>query len=120
MRSLVISLILFIIVLSTVILNAVFIQRTAEAISDIAVALPYSSNIAADAQRLSDLWRHRRSLVSLSVKAKDTERMDSLVLSLESAVEQNRFSDIKLLCKRIITFCDDIRLYESVSFHSLF
>ena len=117
MRSLAISLILFILVLSTIILNAVFINKTAADISRIADDIPHSSEGTALCEQLSALWSKRRGILSLSVKSKSLEDMDGLLISLKASASP---SETERLCLLISDLCKKISLYETLSFHSIF
>ena len=117
MRSLAISLTLFITVLSAIVLNAVFVTKTAEDMSDIANDIPYSSESTALRRQLAEIWNKRRSTLSLTVKSKSIEDMDDLLISLGAS---NSHSETERICLLISELCKNISLYETISFHGIF
>lgn len=122
MRSLIVAIILFIIIVSAVVVNSIYVCRLLGNIERISAEISSTVGKSA-ASAISDLestWSSNRTIISLSVESGRIERMDELIISLKSALSAQSEHEVLRLCRLISELCREILVHQRLSFHGLF
>lgn len=117
MKSFLFSLILFIILISIVIANSIYVHKVCESISEQLSVL--SIDNPQSAEDLCTLWRSHRDLLSLSVHESKLERMDDLTENIKSAVAQGDGAEFKKALVLICELLDELAENEEISLQGI-
>lgn len=119
MKELVISIILFITVITLVVFNAFYVTSTAETLKSLAKQATENASVET-LSALVNYWNIRRNHISLSAGLREVDSVTENLVSLKVALEDGDFDRINqsyaLLCNAI----DDITRYERLSFVAIF
>lgn len=102
MKAFIFSVILFLIILSIVIINSLYIHDFCKEIRDVSDAAHI--DIKERASLLCDKWNSCRSILTFSIHEEDIEKMDEFTQGLKSAAESDDRAEIEkylFLIKRL-------------------
>ena len=120
MKSFITSILLFIIIISALIINAIYVCSTCNELQKLSEEIPFSSSKELAISKIKELWNHNCDLFNISIRTGETERMTDLIESLDVAIsEQNEF-EIKKYCNLIYALAKSISENEKISLHSIY
>ena len=119
MRSSIIALLLFLIIMITVIGNAIYVSTLCQDISDVAQKLPDSEQKEICVTELKNLWNKHRLWLDLSIKLNEIERMSDLIESLDAAYKADNQAEISKYCILISELAQEFAEHEKLSFRSI-
>ena len=120
MKSFIITIILFSVILSFVILNSIYITKVCNKISDLCNSI---SNIPDHPKALTEMfesWKKSKPVLEFSVRISELERMSDLIESLQSSVKSQNEVEIQKYCILISDHAKYIAQHERISFSSIF
>lgn len=120
MKSLVVSLLLFVTIVVAVILNAFYVHTLTEYMKEQASSACQSENAEAELEALIEYWNRHRVIVGLSASFDKIDSITEQLLSMRSAIKSDNRS---ILLQSYELFCnalDDVDRYEKLSADTLF
>lgn len=121
MKSFVAVCIIFAIMLACVILNCLYINRTADTLTDMVASLPRAdSDDCRDAvEQLDSYWRERHDTVALSVSFVELNRISDVLSTLKSYAASGATSDFECARGLLLNAIRELRRLESFELGSL-
>jgi len=119
MRSFIISLILFIVVILCIILNAAYVTKSCKQLDHLSQEISAGNNRNANIQEISEYWKNNRSMLGLSIRMNEIERMNDLIESLRASYSAQNESEIQKSCALISELALDLSRYERISVKSI-
>lgn len=114
MKVFVLSLVLFLAVISAVVANAVYVDAATEEL--IAAARKVlDSGTEKSAEELRALWEGHKPLLCLSASLKDIDSATEYVLRIESAAKQSNAALLEQNCILFFNALCDISRYEQIT-----
>lgn len=120
MKSFIVALLLFLLMVGLVILNSFYVNQTLEKISELSDEISNSEQCHSALNELIEYWFDSRALLGFSIKETKLERMTELIESLKSACQAKDTGEIKRICALIRELCKETRDYEKISIQSIF
>ncbi len=120
MRAFIAALLLFVLILSGIVVNSIYVCNVADSIIKYTRITEASKNSSADFEILENYWKKHQGILRLTVAEAKIERMNELMASLYSAINTKNLPEITRVCTVIYELCDDISIYERISFHGIF
>lgn len=126
MRSFLISLILFALVLGGIFLNSRYLSRLSEEMYDTLEAIPAFSEEASDeirvagTERLARLWEKHRKTVSFTVLTHTVEGIDDRLGALQAALRYRDAVEFDTAREHLLRIIGDLVCYETVRLGSIF
>lgn len=120
MRSFIISLILFVLLISTIFGNAVYVKNVSDHIVSDTEALlknDYPPNLIQD---LEKYWEKHRSFVGLSVGHQELDRISESIISLKASCESKNTSDARRYLLILQDAAKEMGGHEELSLENLF
>ena len=120
MRAFVIALLLFSVLISAIVTNAIYINSVCNDISELAQELSHEPNREPLLSELKELWSKHLPIFNLSIRASELERMNDLVGSLEASCQAQNEEEFQKYCNLISELATEISHYEKLSLRSVF
>ena len=120
MRSFIISLILFVLLIATVFGNAFYVKTVSSRIVSDTEALEKSCYLPQAIQELEKYWEKHRGFVGLSVGHEELDRISENIISLKAACESKNKSDAKRYLLILQDLAKEMGRHEELSFENLF
>ena len=120
MKSFIVALILFCIILACIICNGIYIKSTCNEISELCQLLWQSSDRESTSLKIKALWQKCKTQLELSIRTNEIERMTDLIESLHSSVIIKNETEIQKYCTLISEHAEDMARHESISLLSIF
>ena len=121
MKTFVVSLILFVLMIFAIVWNFLYINRTADKLLELSEALPKTSAGALkQAEALSAFWRERMDVVGFSVGYTVLDRISEQTVSLVAAAKYESDFDYRLAKALLDDAIGDMRRLERFSFGNIF
>lgn len=120
MRAFIAALLLFILVLGGIVANSIYVLNATEGIIKHTQATEAAENKSAALSSLKNYWEKHQGILRLTVAEAKIEHMNELLASLASAIDTENSPEITRACTVIYELCEDISLYERISFHGIF
>ena len=95
MRSLIIIIVAFFIMICLITLNYLHLNKIAEKMTDLTTSLDISDNkkCAESIDAIEEIWQKSEAIFSLSVSFRETDRLGETILSLKSAFESQNLAE---------------------------
>ncbi len=119
MRSFIISILLFIILTASIIINAVYISSGCKELCLYADSIRASQSPLV-IKAIKEYWEDHRYFFGFTVSENKIERMDELIISLSAASDEKNYYEVLRICELIKGLCDDISIYETLSIQAIF
>ena len=119
MKAFLASILLFFVLLSLIIGNAVYVHRVSAHIRDVLERMD-ESNAEESLSALEAYWQRHRKYVALSVSYRELDHLCELLLSLRATLESENREDFTLYRKIAIDAADELSRLERFSIENLF
>lgn len=119
MKAFLASTLLFFVLLSLIIGNAVYVHRVSAHIRDELESMN-PSNREETLAALEAYWQRHRKYVALSVSYRELDHLSELLLSLRACLDANDQEDFELYRKIAIDAADELSRLERFSIENLF
>lgn len=119
MRSFIITVILFCIVLSAIILNAQYISRTTATIIEYTNENEFKKAPEDALLRLESFWEQNKILLEFSIGYRETDRMSELILDLRECIETQNSAEARRVRTLISDCASDIARLERLCIENL-
>ena len=116
MKSLKISLVLFVILVICIIINSFYIHRSADRLSEAARTVSDKESI----QELEDFWRANKQYIGLSISEAQLDHISRLIISVKCNYECQNSADLQNDIALLIDAAEEIKRYERFSIGNLF
>lgn len=120
MKSFVVAILLFSVLIICITINSLYILDNCKVISHYSDSIKNSENDYTALNKLKLHWDNHRTFFGLTVSKAKTERMDELIISLFAAVDQKNSCEIGRICDLLKALAEDISAYERISFSGIF
>ena len=120
MRSFIIALILFSILLICIIFNSIYVTKTCDTISELCLSVQRNEDRQSSLSKILDIWKKSKPILEFSIRISETERMSDLIESLNSSVSSQNEAEIQKYCILISDHAKDIAQYERISLSGIF
>lgn len=118
MRSLIITLILFLSMCGVIVMNNLYIHRSADYIVSL-VEEEFEKSPEEVIKELDRFWQKNHAIVGLSVGYKELDKMSDLILDLKIYFELGIDSEVKRVRILIVETADEISRLEKISIENL-
>ena len=119
MKALPISIILFLLLIFTIITNAIFINKTADEINDLASSVPFSENKKDTINKINTVWEERRPFLAFSITTDILDNITSTIICLNEAYNSSNESEIKKYSALLSDQTHTIRRAEAITIESI-
>ena len=120
MRSFLLAILLFALMLTGITLNTIFLHRLCTDMLNALAALPELSDGQIDAaNRIAARWAEARSVVSLSVSDNTVNRIDDGIAALCTQAATGTDADYTLARERLRLLIEELRDYEMPTWENL-
>lgn len=127
MKSLLVSLLLFLLMLGGIFCNSRYLSHVADTLSSCIEDIPTyaESNASNDldreenVKRLAALWEKNRDIISLSVTVRVTEGFEDALGTLQAALEYEEPSHFDAAREHLLRIVEDLRRYDRPGFGSI-
>ena len=119
MRSLIITLILFISIISAIALNSHFVRKSADTIIFYTSVEEFQKAPEDATAHLESFWSKNKLLLEFSVGYRDIDKMSELILELREAIDSSRMLEAERLCALISNCASNIARLEHLSIENL-
>lgn len=117
MKSLIFSAVLFIILITVIVINSLYIHSVCNQASEILNSIsPYDER---GTEKLSSLWQKHRIVFGISIHNSQIDRMNELIEKLKSAVANGDGASVYEYKALISELLDDLRKNEEISLQSI-
>ena len=120
MKALAIALILFLLIITIVVLNAIFVERTIIQAQELSITILKNDKASLAVDKLWDFWQDRSRLLSLSVSKREIDAATENLLLFKTAYSEGNTYLSKQYCNMFCKLLEDILRYEKISISSLF
>ncbi len=119
MKSVVLSLLLFLLILGAIVANSFYVSHFCDDILEIAQKLEYSEQKETLISEMKVVWNKNRDWLDFSIKLNEIERMNDLIESLESAYKANNQAEFSKYCALITELAQEFAEHEKLSLRSI-
>lgn len=119
MRSFLITLILFFVVISAITLNSHYISNLTDTIIEYTSDEEFKKAPEDALRRLESLWEKNKILVEFSIGYRECDRMSELILDLRECIETENSAEERRVRTLISDCASDISRLEKFSFENL-
>lgn len=120
MKSFIFSLILFALIIAAVIINSLFVNGFCQRLAELSEEIVASKDGRLERiDEMKSLLKARHTLLDLSIKAVEIEKINSLIEALYACYYSNNEPELRKTCALMIELTGEISRYESVSVKSL-
>ena len=120
MKSFVVAILLFTILVIFIAINSLYILDSCNAIAQYSDSIKNSDYYYTALNSLKLHWDKRRTFFGLTVPEAKIERMDELIISLFAATDQKNSHEVDRICDLLRALAEDISTYERISFSGIF
>lgn len=118
MRSLIITLILFLSMCGLIVMNNLYINQCADCIVSL-VEEEFERAPEKAIEKLDSFWQKNHAIVGLSVGYKELDKMSDLILDFKTYFELGIDSEVKRVRILIVETADEISRLEKISIENL-
>lgn len=115
MKALIISLILTFILITAVILNAIYISRVTEKMKSLVTEINQGGSVDKAFEELDGIWSKHKKFFTISVGFEEIDHITEYITRLGCAIENGNAADIRRNCALLQNFFDDVTRHERVS-----
>ena len=119
MKSFIIAVLLFGLIVGYIAFNSVLVNKTLDQISNIANQISRGEDTESNIKRMYDIWRTSKDKLSVSIAEEKLERMSELIFSIYYTADDANQGERQRLCELIISLCDDISKHERISAYGI-
>ena len=116
MKALHISLILFAILAICIVVNVIFIHRTADRLLELSSDVPTESSLA----ELEKFWESRKEFVGLSISEVHVDNVSRLIIAVRHAYESKNEFELRKNLALLSDAAEGIKRYERLSLENIF
>ncbi len=120
MRAFIAALVLFSLILGGIVVNSIYVCAATDGIAKYTRLTESAENKAEAFLTLKNYWKKHQRILRLTAAEAKIEHMNELMASLELAISTRNLPEISRVCTVIYELCDDISLYERISFQGIF
>ena len=120
MKSFIISLILFILLISTIFGNAFYVKEVSKRIVSDTKTLEESNYSPQRIRDLEKYWEKHRGFIGLSVGHDELDRISESIISLKASCESGNISDAELYLLILQDLVKEMGRHEELSLENLF
>ncbi len=121
MKAWIISLCLFILLISTIVGNAIYVNRVAHHIEDTVAALSFDdTKTSVQIDALEAYWEQHRPYVALSIGYRELDHLCESLISLRAAFDTKNASDFELYRQLTEDAAAELARLEQISVENLF
>ncbi len=119
MKALSISITLFCVLITVIIVNSIFVNNTAKKIDDIADEIVAASDQNNLLNELDELWRERKNLLGLSISTDQLDTVTNTIIFLNEAVASKNEYDIRKYSALLSDCAHNIKRTEAISIENI-
>ena len=120
MKALPITILIFLIMISVIIINVGFINRTSRTMHSLLDNLDESSEREVGISELECFWKNNQSIVGLSISNTQLDNISSLVICLRCSYEEKDDTEFERYRALLYDAADNIRRFEKFSLNNVF
>ena len=122
MKAFIVALLLFSLMLTDVIFNAIYINEASTHLRRLADSLPEVGSVgcAEAVEELCDEWHDRRSIIELSTDLRRLSEIDTLLSSLRAAAQGMDAAEYNKTRAVLGYLFTELRAFESLEFFDIF
>lgn len=117
MRSFILSIIIFAILLTAVIANSIYIHRSCDKMAQLSLSLKETD--IEGAQELSTLWQKCQPIFSISIHDSHIEKVTELTENIKSAVTLGNGAEFNKSIILLVKLLEELKQNEEISFQGI-
>ncbi len=119
MKSLIISILLFALLVGAVAVNAFYVSSLCKDLSATATELISSQSRSTQLAELKSKWDKHRIFLDIGIRTSELERMNDLIEGLRASYAADNEAEFQKYCILISELAEEFASYEKISFKSL-
>ncbi len=119
MRSLIISILLFSLLVGAIVVNSIYVSNLCRDISELAEALSISDERELLITNMKEKWQKHRPFLDFGIRTGEIEHMNDLMEGLYASHEAKNEPEFQKYCILISELADEFAAYEKISLRSL-
>lgn len=117
MKAVIFSIILFLILITLLIINSIYIHKTCDKMLKILESL--SPGDIDGAEEICDIWKKNRTLFSISIHDSHVEKVNELTEGLKSAVAKSDGAEFNEHAALLYQLLQELKEIEEISFEGI-
>ena len=120
MKAFIISLLLFLLLIGCIILNTVFLNRSADHFRALAMAIETPENRRESLEELAATWEKQKKWIGLTVSFRELDHFGEIITQLHWAYEQKNEQEFQKYRSLFLDAIEEITRTERFSIENLF